>query len=91
MQARWAGLDAERKLAVQSDDGPLVESLPLLHLASGGRSARALYALATTSAGSQELAGILGIEHEPAAHHPGLRTRGDRARAGEARRARLLA
>ena len=70
LQARLAALDAERKLAVQSDDGPLVESLPLLHLASGGRSPRALYALATTSAGSQELAGILGIERDSAASTP---------------------
>src|SRR6185369_6858728 len=47
-----------------------VETLPLLHLASGGTSPRALYALATTSAGSQELAGILGIEHVPATSMP---------------------
>ncbi|MEI9941366.1 MAG: hypothetical protein WDO69_29455 [Pseudomonadota bacterium] len=70
LQARFAGLDAERKLAVQSDDGPLVETLPLLHLAAGGTSPRALYALATTSTGSQELAGILGIEHDPVASTP---------------------
>jgi len=70
LQARFSELDAERKLAVQRDDGALVESLPLLHLASGGTSARALYALCTTSAGSQELAGILGIEHDTAAGTP---------------------
>ncbi|HKO48396.1 MAG TPA: hypothetical protein VJV79_11760 [Polyangiaceae bacterium] len=70
LQERLAGLDAERKLAVQSDDGPLVESLPLLHLVSGGTSPRALYALATTSAGSQELAGILGVEHDTRASTP---------------------
>jgi hypothetical protein len=70
LQARFASLDAERKLAVQTDDGALVESLPLLHLASGGTSPRALYALATTSAGSQELSGILSIEHGPAASTP---------------------
>jgi len=64
LQARFAALDPPRKLAVQSDDGPLVESLPLLHLAAGGRSPRALYALATTTAGGQELAGILGVERE---------------------------
>ena len=60
----------QRKLAVQGDDGPLVESLPLLHLAAGGRSPRALYALATSAAGSQELAGILGVEHEGATSTP---------------------
>jgi len=70
LQARFAGLDAERKLAVQTDDGPLVETLPLLHLAAGGTSPRALYALCTSSAGSQELAGILGIEHDTAASTP---------------------
>ena len=70
LQARLAGLDAERKLAVQSEDGPLVDSLPLLHLAAGGTSPRALYALATTSAGSQELAGILGLEHDTTAGTP---------------------
>lgn len=67
LQARFAALDAERKQAVQSEDGPLVESLPLLHLSAGGSSPRALYALATTAAGSQELSGILSIEHEGAA------------------------
>jgi len=70
LQARFAALDPERKLAVQNDDGPLVESLPLLHLAAGGRSPRALYALATTTAGGQELAGILGVEHEGAPSTP---------------------
>lgn len=70
LQARFAALDAEKQLAVQRDDGPLVESLPLLHLAAGGRSPRALYALATTSAGGQELAGILGVEHEAPASTP---------------------
>ena len=70
LKARLAGLDAERKLAVQAEDGPLVESLPLLHLAAGGTSPRALYALSTTSAGSQELAGILGIEHDAASSTP---------------------
>jgi hypothetical protein len=69
LQARLAGLDAERKLAVHSDDSALVESLPLLHLASGGTSPRALYALATTSAGSEELMG-LGLESEPAGPAP---------------------
>src|SRR6188768_756088 len=72
LQARLAGLDAERKVAVQSEDGPLVESLPLLHLTAGGTSPRALYALATTSAGSQELAGLLGVERNPAAATPDL-------------------
>ena len=72
LEARFAGLDAERKLAVQRDDGPLVESLPLLHLAGGGTSPRALYALATTSAGSQELAGILGLERAAASDTPDL-------------------
>ena len=70
LQARFAALDAERKLAVQSDDGPLVESLPLLHLAAGGRSPRALYALATSPVGAQELAGILSVEHDTAASTP---------------------
>jgi hypothetical protein len=65
LQARLAGLDAERKLSVHSDDSALAETLPLLHLASGGTSPRALYALATTSAGSEELLG-LGLESEPA-------------------------
>ena len=70
LQARFAALDAERKLAIQSEDGPLVESLPLLHLSAGGSSPRALYALATTSAGSQELSGLLGVEHDAAASTP---------------------
>jgi hypothetical protein len=70
LQARFTALDPERKLAVQSEDGPLVESLPLLHLAAGGRSPRALYALATTTAGGQELAGILGVEHDNATSTP---------------------
>ena len=70
LRERFAGLDAERKLAVQGEDGPLVESLPLLHLSAGGSSPRALYALATSSSGSQELAGILGIEHDSAASTP---------------------
>jgi hypothetical protein len=69
LQARLAGLDAERKLAVHNDDSALVESLPLLHLASGGTSPRALYALATTSAGSEELVG-LGLESEPTTPSP---------------------
>jgi len=72
LQTRLAGLDAERKVAVQVEDGPLVESLPLLHLTAGGTSPRALYALATTSAGSQELAGILALEDNPAASTPDL-------------------
>ena len=67
--ARLAGLDAERKLSVHSDDSALVESLPLLHLASGGTSPRALYALATTPAGSEELMG-LGLESELASSAP---------------------
>ncbi|MEO8905429.1 MAG: hypothetical protein ABI488_23190 [Polyangiaceae bacterium] len=61
LQTRLAGLDAERKLSVHSDDSALVETLPLLHLVSGGASPRALYALATTPAGSEEVAG-LGLE-----------------------------
>jgi hypothetical protein len=65
LETRLAGLDAERRLAVHGDDSPLVESLPLLHLVSGGTSPRALYALATTSAGSEEMLG-LGLEVEPA-------------------------
>ena len=60
--ARYDALDAERKLAVHADDSELVESLPLLHLISGGTSPRALFALATTSAGSEELTGIVGLE-----------------------------
>ncbi len=60
--SRYAALDAERKLSVHSDDSPLVESLPLLHLVSGGTSPRALFALATTSAGSDELTGSIGLE-----------------------------
>ena len=67
LQARLAGLDAERKQSVHADDSPLVETLPLLHLASGGRSPRALYALATTPAASQELAGLLSVEGTPQA------------------------
>ncbi|MET0791415.1 MAG: hypothetical protein ABW061_07830, partial [Polyangiaceae bacterium] len=70
LQARLAGLDAEHKLAVRAEDSPLVESLPLLHLASGGGSPRALYALATTPAGGQELAGLLGIEGTAPASSP---------------------
>ncbi len=42
LQARLAGLDAERKLAVQSDDGPLVETLPLLHSPPRQLAARAV-------------------------------------------------
>ncbi|MEO7036225.1 MAG: hypothetical protein ABI335_20575 [Polyangiaceae bacterium] len=72
LQTRLAGLDAERKLSVHSDDSPLVETLPLLHLISGGASPRALYALATTSAGSEEVAG-LGLESGP----PGPATKED--------------
>ncbi len=63
LQTRLAGLDAERKLSVHADDSALVETLPLLHLVSGGASPRALYALATTSTGSEEVAG-LGLETE---------------------------
>jgi hypothetical protein len=63
LETRLAGLDAERKLAVHNDESPLVESLPLLHLSSGGTSPRALFALATTSAGTAELSGLLGVEH----------------------------
>lgn len=70
LQARFDGLDAERKLAVRNDDGPLVESLPLLHLAAGGSAPRALYALATTPAGTQELSGILSVEHDAAGSTP---------------------
>lgn len=70
LQARLASLDAERRMAVRNDDSPLVESLPLLHLTSGGSSARAMYALATTPAGSVELAGILGVEREGSASSP---------------------
>lgn len=62
LQARLAGLDAERKLSIHAQDSALVETLPLLHLASGGSSPRAMYALATTAAGSEELAGLLGVE-----------------------------
>ncbi len=65
LQAHWASLDAEHKQSVHADDSPLVESLPLLHLASGGGSPRALYALATTPAASQELAGVAGIDGDP--------------------------
>jgi hypothetical protein len=60
--ARYDGLDAERKLSVHADDSAIVESLPLLHLISGGTSPRALFALATTAAGSEELTGIVGLE-----------------------------
>ncbi len=67
LDARLAGLDAERKLSVHNDESPLVESLPLLHLASGGTSPRALFALATTTAGTDELAGLLGVEHDAVA------------------------
>ncbi|HET7542080.1 MAG TPA: hypothetical protein VFK05_19570 [Polyangiaceae bacterium] len=70
LQERFDALDAQRKLAVQSDDGPLVESLPLLHLIAGGRSPRALYALATTSAGSDELSGLASVEPDRAASTP---------------------
>lgn len=63
LEARLAGLDAERRLAVHNEESPLVDSLPLLHLASGGTSPRALFALATTSAGADELSGLLGVEH----------------------------
>ncbi len=71
LDARLSGLDAERKLAVHNDQSPLVESLPLLHLASGGTSPRALFALATTTAGTEELAGLLGVEHDVRATPPG--------------------
>jgi hypothetical protein len=70
LQARLASLDAERKQAIRSDDGPLIETLPLLHLASGGGSPRALYAIATTPAVSQEISGLLGIEGAPQASAP---------------------
>jgi hypothetical protein len=70
LQARLAGLDAERKQSIRADDSPLVETLPLLHLASGGNSPRALYALATTPVASQELAGLLSIEGTPRASSP---------------------
>jgi len=62
LDQRFVELDAERRLAVHTDDSPLVESLPLLHLASGGSSPRALYVLSTTSAGTEELSGLLGVE-----------------------------
>ncbi|HEY2410316.1 MAG TPA: hypothetical protein VGI10_30130 [Polyangiaceae bacterium] len=62
LRARLAGLDAQRKLDASQEDGPLAESMPLLHLAAGGNSPRALYALATTPAGTVELAGLLGAE-----------------------------
>jgi len=71
LETRLAGLDAERKLSVHNDQSPLVETLPLLHLASGGTSPRALFALATTSAGTAELSGLLGVEHEAPAASPG--------------------
>ncbi|MEP7049312.1 MAG: hypothetical protein ABJB12_03125 [Pseudomonadota bacterium] len=61
LQARLAALDAERRLSVHSDDSELAETLPLLHLVSGGASPRALYALATTAAGAEEVTG-LGLE-----------------------------
>jgi hypothetical protein len=64
LDTRLAGLDAERKMAVHNDQSPLVESMPLLHLASGGTSPRALFALAATSAGTEELSGLLGVEHD---------------------------
>ena len=70
LQARLAGLDAERKLSIHADDSPLVETLPLLHLASGGNSPRALYALATSPAGDQELAGLLSVEGGAQASSP---------------------
>ncbi|HEY4157504.1 MAG TPA: hypothetical protein VGM29_05380 [Polyangiaceae bacterium] len=62
LRARFAGLDAQRKLDASQEDGPLAESMPLLHLVAGGNSPRALYALATTPAGTVELAGLLGAE-----------------------------
>ena len=70
LKERLAGLDAERRLAVHSEDSPLLESLPLLHLMSGGSSPRALYALTTTSAGTEELAGLLGVEPSIAGASP---------------------
>lgn len=70
LQARLASLDAERKLSIHADDSPLVETLPLLHLASGGNSPRALYALATSAAGDQELAGLLSVEGSTQASSP---------------------
>ena len=72
LQERLASLDAERKLSVHSEDSPLLESLPLLHLMSGGSSPRALYALTTTSAGTEELAGLLGVEPSAAGASPDL-------------------
>ncbi len=71
LETRLAGLDAERRLSVHNDESPLVESLPLLHLASGGTSPRALFALATTSAGTEELSGLLGVVHAAGAATPG--------------------
>lgn len=70
LQARLASLDAERRMAVRNDDSPVIESLPLLHLTSGGSSARAMYALATTPAGSGELPGILGVEGDGVSTSP---------------------
>jgi hypothetical protein len=71
LEERLAGLDAERKLAVHNDESPLVESLPLLHLESGGTSPRALLALATSSAGTEELSGLIGVEHDAGTTVPG--------------------
>ncbi len=67
LDARYTALDAERRQAVHSDESPLVESLPLLHLASGGSSPRALFALATTPAGSEELSGLIAVDGDPGA------------------------
>lgn len=58
LQARYATLEPAQQAAVRNDDGALVERWPLLHLAAGGSSPRALYAIATSSAGSEELAGL---------------------------------
>lgn len=66
LRVRLASLDAERKLAVHAEDGAVADSLPLLHLLSGGASPRALYALATTSTGSQELLDAAGSLSEVA-------------------------
>ena len=72
LRVRYSALDAERKLSIHRDDSPLVETLPLLHLVSGGASPRALYALATTPAGSRELAGLLGVVPDAERRSPDL-------------------
>jgi hypothetical protein len=70
LQARLSGLDAEHEQSIRAEDSPLVETLPLLHLASGGGSPRALYALSTTPVASQELAALLGPEGPAQASSP---------------------